>query len=613
MLRSRPGCTGVTGKGCISRDSPLFRCGTIGAQGRGTQGAPMPLVRFSCPRCGAILQVSGDQQGQVFPCPGCQQPVRVPGGNGPSVWYHSADGQQRGPFTWDQLRQLAARGFLRPTDLLRRQGDESWRAAGSFPGLFPEGRPDEAATVGDAVRAESSPPEGEGAGPLPLRGLRPGALHSITLGDFQILHKLGAGGMGAVYLARQRSRDRSVALKVLARHLACRPAYVRRFYREAGILASLDHPGLVRIVGLGDEQDFRYFAMDYVDGHNIDVVRQRLGGRMRVPDALFVVLRCAEALRYAHDQHRIIHRDVKPSNILLDTLGQVKLSDLGLAKAVDEDLSLTESGTVVGTPDYMAPEQMRNAKHADHRSDLYALGSVLYRLVTGHLPFRAEGLGDLLLAKEDGIFLPARRLNPEVPPRLSLILDKMLARDLRHRYESYADLIRDLESLGLANPQLGFNLLQVMSPPEVPPPGGRVEILLIHDDAVHVLLAQEALDESGIPSNLNVVGRTGEALAFLGRQGKYAAAARPNIILLDRAVLDPEGVQAIASLKEQEAYRDIPLVVLTTSTDAAEVLRAHGLGVRLKINKVSDLSGLDKLLGGSDGGSTITLVELRPC
>ncbi len=165
--------------------------------------------------------------------------------------------------------------------------------------------------------------------------------------------------------------------------------------------------------------------MEYVEGISAAAAMRRLGGRLPIGDALHIALKCAQALRYAH-ANRIVHRDVKPENVMITRLGHIKITDLGLAKPLSEDSALTESGTTLGTPKYMAPEQARDAKRADHRSDLYALGGVLYHFVTGAPPFTADTVLELQVAKEQGHFQPVRSLNPESPARLDLILQMLL-------------------------------------------------------------------------------------------------------------------------------------------------------------------------------------------
>jgi serine/threonine-protein kinase len=281
-----------------------------------------------------------------------------------------------------------------------------------------------------------------------------------ALGDFRLLKKLGTGGMGSVYKAHQASLDRVVAVKVLARHLAAKETCLQRFKREAKVMARLDHPNILRCFGVGEERGFHYYAMDYADGGSVTAWLRELG-RLEVGDALHVALACARALEYAHENN-LVHRDIKPDNVLLTSRGVVKLADMGLVKVLEDDLELTESGVGAGTPIYMAPEQARNAKYADARSDIYSLGCMLYHLLTGHLPWTGETSAEVLKSKENEKPQPARRFNPDVPPRLDLILDKMTAREPDLRYQTCAELIADLEGLGLATPALGF--FQVTSP-----------------------------------------------------------------------------------------------------------------------------------------------------
>jgi serine/threonine protein kinase len=354
--------------------------------------------------------------------------------------------------------------------------------------------------------------------------------------------------------------------------------------------------------------------MEFIEGFSTSLLLKQFGGKLVLGDAIHIALRCADALRYAHERG-IVHRDIKPENIMITLAGEIKLADLGLAKPMDdEDLSLTDTGTSLGTPKYMAPEQARNAKYADHRSDIYALGAVLYTFVAGQPPFRGETAMELLLAKEKGQFPPARRLNPEVPSRLDLMLDKMLARNIKHRYQNCADIIRDLQGLGLAEERLSFNPLRVaqtsVSADQPAEPTDRVEILLIHDDPSDILLAQEALEESGIPSNLRVVEDGREALAFLQRQDKYAHAPRPNLIILGNYLLASGSLEMLQELKNNQALRDIPLVVLTTSPKAGDVLKAHGFEVSLTVTRPEDLDAFQELIK-SVHGLTLTLVE-RP-
>jgi serine/threonine-protein kinase len=275
-----------------------------------------------------------------------------------------------------------------------------------------------------------------------------------ALGDYKLLKKLGQGGMGTVYLAQQVSLDRTVALKVLSKDLAAKQAFVQRFQREARLMARLDHPNILRCHDVGAIAGHHYLAMEFVDGGSLQDWLKKLG-KFELGDALHVTLACTRALQHAHDLN-MVHRDIKPDNLLLTSKGVVKLADLGLAKASDDDLSLTKTGTGAGTPLYMAPEQARDAKNVDHRTDIYAVGCMLYCFLTGQLPFTGETLLEVIDAKTKGKFTPARRLNADIPPRLDLIIDKMLAASPVHRYQSCTELIADLEGLELANVHLSF-------------------------------------------------------------------------------------------------------------------------------------------------------------
>jgi predicted Ser/Thr protein kinase len=274
------------------------------------------------------------------------------------------------------------------------------------------------------------------------------------VGDFKIEKKLGQGGMGTVFLATQMSLDRKVALKTLSPEFAKKEDFVKRFLREARSMARLQHPNVVQVYAADSASGVNYAAIEYIDGRSMQGWMNELK-QLSVGDALHVTLVCADALKHAHDQN-MIHRDIKPDNILVTSKGVVKVADFGLAKAVDEDVSMTQSGTGLGTPLYMAPEQARNAKHVDKRSDIYALGSTLYYFLTGKLPFTGENTLELIVAKEKGSFTHVRKLNPQVPERLDLMVDKMLMKDPNHRYGDCGDIIRDLGGLGIANPALSF-------------------------------------------------------------------------------------------------------------------------------------------------------------
>ncbi len=304
-----------------------------------------------------------------------------------------------------------------------------------------------------AKTAATSKPAGTEAGAK--SGEKSGSGKSVSqIGDYKIVKKLGKGGMGEVFLAHQISLDRTAALKVLSKQLAGKEDFIKRFYREARAMAKIDHPNAVRVYEVREDLGIHYVAMEFVDGQSMQKWMDQLG-KLSVGDAVHVVMRCAEALQSAHGQN-MIHRDIKPDNVMLTSKGAVKVADFGLAKALDDDLSMTQSGTGLGTPYYMAPEQARNAKHVDGRADIYALGVTLYYFVTGNLPFTGNSTIEVIQNKELGRYTPARKQNSQVSERLELVIDKMMMKDAEHRFKDCAEMMKALAALNLENPSLSF-------------------------------------------------------------------------------------------------------------------------------------------------------------
>jgi serine/threonine protein kinase len=245
-----------------------------------------------------------------------------------------------------------------------------------------------------------------------------------TFHGLEILELIGRGGMGVVYKARQPALDRMVALKILPRKMALDPDFQNRFIREAKALGSLSHPNIVAVYDFGAEGGFFFFAMEYVDGTNL---RQILRDRKLSPEqGLKIVPQLCDALEYAHGEG-VVHRDIKPENILLDRKGRVKIADFGLAKLVGADapVNITMTNMVMGTPHYMAPEQVENPKGVDHRADIYAIGVVLYEMLTGELPIgRFE--------------VPSKKVQVDV--RLDDVVLKALEKAPERRYQNASDV-----------------------------------------------------------------------------------------------------------------------------------------------------------------------------
>ncbi len=282
---------------------------------------------------------------------------------------------------------------------------------------------------------------------------------------FRIEGVIGHGGMGSVYLARQLSLDRQVALKVMSRAWISDPVFVARFIREAYAAALLSHPNVVQIYDIGEVDDTRYFSMEYVAGQSLlEVVKER--GRLEPDIAVGYILQAARGLKHAHDRG-IIHRDIKPDNLLLDEHGTVKVADLGLVKTPDltrfqdrlfEGPTTGDSGLhtlpqdmtgvrmALGTPAYMAPEQCRDASAVDHRADIYSLGCTLYALVTGQQPFAAKSAVGLMKKHAYEPLVPPDELVPRLPKELSAVIQKMMAKLPTDRFASMNEVVRTLEN-----------------------------------------------------------------------------------------------------------------------------------------------------------------------
>lgn len=263
---------------------------------------------------------------------------------------------------------------------------------------------------------------------------------AIHFPELEIGELLGKGGMGAVYLAQQKGLDRAVAIKILPPEISRDPTLAGRFDREARTLARLNHPNIVQVFDVGQADEYFYFVMEYVDGLNL---RQLIEGKNLEPsEALAIIPDICAALQFAHDAG-VVHRDIKPENILIDRHGRVKIADFGLAMLLDsksDEKTLTFANQVMGTPHYMAPEQMRGSRTIDHRADIFSLGVVLYELLTGELPW--------------GHFEP-----PSRKVRIDVRLDQVVLRSLEstpeRRYQHASEVKSQIESIvGDPNAQL---------------------------------------------------------------------------------------------------------------------------------------------------------------
>ena len=264
---------------------------------------------------------------------------------------------------------------------------------------------------------------------------------TIIDGRYRVLRKLGSGGMADVYCAEDQQLGRRVALKLLYRHFAEDEQFVERFRREASSAAGLQHPNIVGIYDRGEWDGTYYIAMEYIEGRTLkDVIRER--GPAPPEAAVDIVLQILRAARFAH-QRGIVHRDIKPHNVLIDDDGRVKVTDFGIARAGASDM--TETGLIMGTSQYLSPEQAQG-KPVDARSDLYSIGIVLYEMLTGRVPFDAESPVAVALKQVSEAPVPPRELNPEIPPALDAVVLRALEKEPARRFADADEFIAALQT-----------------------------------------------------------------------------------------------------------------------------------------------------------------------
>jgi serine/threonine protein kinase len=369
-------------------------------------GAGPALLSFPCPACGKSLKLKGHLAGKKGKCPHCQAVVRIP----------------------TETTKTAASAPSSLADVVTQDGANT-AARDSTDRQAPERHP---AELTEFLAPAQAPDE------------------LGRLGPYRVLDVLGAGGMGVVFRAEDPALQRAVALKAMLPSLASSGTAKQRFLREARAAAALKHDNVVTIFQVGEDRGAPYLAMEFLEGEPLDA-RIKREGRLPIAEVLRIGREMAEGLQAAHEKG-LIHRDIKPANVWLEARkGRVKILDFGLARAASGEQNLTQSGAIVGTPSYMAPEQAQGTT-LDPRCDLFSLGCVLYRLATGELPFKGTDTISTLMAVATTSPRPPREVNPQVPAALSRLIMRLLAKKPDDRPASAQKVAEELEAIAAQPP-----------------------------------------------------------------------------------------------------------------------------------------------------------------
>jgi eukaryotic-like serine/threonine-protein kinase len=445
---------------------------------------------------------------------------------------------------------------------------------------------------------------------------------TIVDGRYRVLRRLGSGGMADVYCAEDQQLGRRVALKLLYRRLAEDAQFVERFKREASSAAGLQHPNIVSIFDRGEWDGTYYIAMEFIEGHTLkEIIRER--GPAPPEAAVDVVLQILRAARFAH-QRGIVHRDIKPHNVLIDSEGRVKVTDFGIARAGASDM--TETGSIMGTAQYLSPEQAQG-RPVDARSDLYSIGIVLYELLTGRVPFDAESAVTVALKQVSEAPIPPREINPSIPPALEAVVLRAMEKDPDRRFQNADEFIEALHAaqtapdvvpgwppppieevleeddrrarrwwlwllIALALAAIGFGLYLVLKPEQLPVPN-----VIGRSSATASQILQNRGFEVQIENAENADVPRGEVFAQDPRPGETA----------------DEGSTVDIRVSTGPGQAAVPDVTGQSRSDAEDELRAAGFEVKVE-QVFSDEVDRGKVIDTApptgtlaERGSTVTL------
>jgi len=448
--------------------------------------------------------------------------------------------------------------------------------------------------------------------PYQASAVRERRFGELVIGNYQVLDRLGAGAMGIVYKARHKRMKRVVAIKVLSRSVGQSEKLVRRFQREVEAVARLSHPNIVMAHDADEAEVGHFLVMEYVNGRDLaSEVQQR--GPLPVPEAVDCIVQAARALGYAHEQG-IIHRDIKPANLLRDVHGVVKVADLGLARINDpfgrpaeEMAALTQAGSIMGTVDFMPPEQALGLTNIDRRADIYSLGCTLYYLLIGCPPYQGPSLMAILLKHREAPPPSPSAARSEVPATLEAIFRRMVAKKPEERFSSMAEVIEALESPTLVS-QPGskhseppatvqpIDLTRTMDLPSNLPETAAAGALGPTIDLIPAAVAQSGMTALLVePSRsqaviirtyLQSLGYNSISTVPSGQKALEAAShAPPSVVLSAMHLNDMTGLELARRIRADESLSGVGFVLISSALDTQEANLLSHLGPIIRLTK----------------------------
>jgi serine/threonine protein kinase len=410
----------------------------------------------------------------------------------------------------------------------------------------------------------------------------------LHLGKYQVLDRLGAGGMGTVFKARHRSMKRIVAIKVLSRSVAESEQFVKRFQREVEAVAQLSHPNVVMAYDADEAEAGHFLVMEFVNGRDLASEVQKRG-RLGVHEAIDCIVQAARGLEYAHGQG-IIHRDIKPANLLHDVHGVVKVADLGLARinnqpgqATEGQSALTQAGSIMGTVDFMSPEQALGLTDIDHRCDIYSLGCTFYYLLLGRPPYQGQTYMAILLQHREGPIPSLSAARCDVPPSVDAVFRRMVAKRPQDRFATMAEVIAALQPLATAPlppakpPQpepVSFTQTVDLSPAAIPasadkPATAATSVLLVEPSRAQQVIIRKYLQALGL-SDVATAPNGAKAL-------EMARQSPPRVVISALHLADMTGMQLAQKMWAEGPLASAGFVLVSSQTDVQEAeLRSHG-------------------------------------